>query len=342
MRYKKFIISILVISLSIFGLVPPRIETGYAGAIPLTAASVVLMDNSGLIYARTPYAHRAAASTVKILTAMVAMDQLRLNQVVTISPYAVKVEPSKIHLRAGDQFLVSDLIKATLINSANDAAEALAFAAAGSRADFARLMNRKARSIGCRRSNFIRASGLPAPGHYTTAYDMALISRAAQNYPFLDQTLKIKTCVIRSQGGRRIYLRNHNRYLWRRVQPVVGKTGWTRAAKHCFVGHVEMGARKVFLAMLGSRRLWRDLQALAAYAFGTSYRRDTNRGKPWGRHDVKKVQTALLRAGFDPGPADGVMGPATVTAVRRFQRASGLPQTGNVGTKTWNKLEPHL
>ncbi len=340
---KKATASFLIFFTAFYFAVP---ATQVEARIPvsISAPSAVLLDaaTNRVVYSKSPRQRRAPASTTKILTAMVAMDQLSLDHVVTIPAFAEGIEPSKAYLRGGEQYTVRDLVRATLISSANDAAEVLAHAAGGSRSEFAKLMNKKARSIGARNSNFIRASGLPAKGQTTTAYDMALVVKHAQQYSFIVQTLKEKTRTIHSRAGRRIHLRNHNKMLWRVGDDVVGKTGWTRLARHCFVGHLDVNQRKVMISVLGSHSLWRDIRKLLDYQMGSSYKRVKQNRKIWSTHEVRRIQTALRKAGYNPGPVDGKFGPRTLRATERFQKANGLQVDGIVGSLTWKKLSAYL
>lgn len=315
----------------------------------ITARSAVLYDcdTGQILYAKMPNLKRAPASTVKLLTAMVAMDRLALSEVITIPHFVNSIEPRKLNLRPGERYYVRDLIRASLMYSANDAAETLADAAGGSRAGFARLMNEKARSIGCTNSNYVRASGLPANNQYSTSYDMALVMKEIQKYPFIIDTLKIRGISFQSLGGRRIYIKSHNRMLWRDSREVIGKTGWTRAASHCFVGHVRVGSRKVVVSMLGSSNMWADVKKLADFPFGPGpvvcTAQVKKRPKPsYKNNSTYKLQYALKKAGFNPGPADGHYGSRTRYALIRFQKSHGLPATGYAGQLTWKKLKRYL
>jgi D-alanyl-D-alanine carboxypeptidase (penicillin-binding protein 5/6) len=148
-------------------------QTGFtpvseASFLNITAPSAVLLDTASqrFTYSKTPHLRRQPASTTKVMTALVAYETLPLNRVITIPGFVTSIEPSKIYLRPGERYLVRDLIRATLINSANDAAEVLAIAVAGSMPRFAAKMNAKARAIGCRNTKFVRSSGLPALNQY--------------------------------------------------------------------------------------------------------------------------------------------------------------------------------
>jgi len=314
-------------------------EKAYAAALPITATSALLLDqNANLIYAKNVNERRAPASTTKILTAIVAMDMLSMDDIITIPSFAEAIQPSKIYLKRGERYYVRDLLRATLMNSANDAATVLAVAAAGSEPAFAAKMNAKARAIGCKRSKFVHASGLPAKNQYSTAYDMALIMRHSRQYPFVVETLKTRTGTISSLEGRKIALRNHNKMLWKDSREVVGKTGWTRNAKHCFVGKIGAGSSGAFVSMLGSRSLWKDLKVLVDYVFSKFFGVNKRSTKTYAR-ETEKIQLALKRAGFDPGSIDGIMGKSTRRAVRQFQKNQGLKADGIVGPATTAKLQ---
>ncbi len=339
--HKTILSLFLIIVCMTTGLVlPPSAEA----ALPISAPTALLLDfNTGkILYAKTPHLRRAPASTTKLLTAIVAAQHLQMDGIATVPGYVESIEPSKIYLRKGERYKIRDLIHAMLINSANDAAEVLAVATAGSRAKFAALMNRQVRALGCKGSNFVNPSGLPNHNQYSTAYDMALIMREAQRYPTIVQALKTRTSVIRSQRGRKIYLRNHNKMLWRDSREVLGKTGWTRAARHCFVGQINANNRHVFVSMLGSHRLWKDLTTLVNYQFGAAIVKGYKNNKLWGTQKAKDIQTALTRAGYQPGRIDGKFGPATIRAVQKFQKAHKLKPDGIVGSRTWAALQRYL
>lgn len=340
---KRFFSLFLALTLVVLGIYPVN-PAQAATPVSISAPSAVLYDinSQKFIYSKTPHKKRAPASTTKILTAILAVENLSLDQVVTIPGFVSGIEPSKAYLRPGEQYYVRDLVRATLISSANDAAETLAHVIGGTRSDFTGMMNRKARQIGCRNSHFVRGSGLPAENQYSTAYDMSLIMRQAQKYPFIVSTMKYKTLSIQSLDGRRIYLKNHNKMLWRDHREVIGKTGWTRKARYCFVGQIGLSNRKVLVSFLGSHNLWRDLRKLVDYQFGFSLTKIRKNQKIWGRDETKKIQLALKHSGQNPGPIDGVFGSKTLSAVKKFQAAHSLKKDGIVGPSTWKKLQAYL
>lgn len=231
------------------------------------AKAAVVMDSSGeVLYAKYPNARLAPASTVKLVTAMVVLDNLDPETLVKISRDASKVRSIQPRLCPDEEMTVSDLLHLALMQSINSAAVALAEATACSEQDFADLMNRKAEKIGANNTLFANASGLPKGTQYTTASDLALIMKAALSYPLIKEILGKKECVIRTVAGRELSLENSNHLLWREENMIGGKTGYTGNARHCFVGAITTEKGTLFTAVLGARSrgsLWRSALMLA-------------------------------------------------------------------------------
>lgn len=340
---KRIVSGILVLGLLVGMLVPagPVWAISSAGAsLSLTASSALLIDagTQRVIYAKAPHLRRPPASTTKVMTALVILERVPLDRLVRIPGGVGAIEPSKIYLRTGETYRVRDLVHATLISSANDAAEVLAVAVAGSRERFAQWMNAKARAIGCRDTHFTNASGLPLGHQYSTVYDLALIMDYAGRNPFIVDSMSRRYHTLYSRSGRRIFLKNHNRLLWKIKSLVIGKTGWTRKGRACFVGRIRWQGREVLVSLLGSHRLWQDLNVLLNYQFGAAIFTVQKNRKRWSSTQTRKIQQALRRAGSSPGPVDGRFGPKTVYAVRRFQKQQGLRSDGIVGPQTCGRL----
>lgn len=242
-----------------------------AGAKPaIRARAAVVMDaQTGLLlYAKEPDRRLPPASTTKVMTAVLALESGRLDDEVTVSRTAAGVQPIKLHLRPGEHARLRDLTYALLLRSANDASVAVAETLGGSIPGFAERMNRRAAAVGARNTNFVNPNGLPAHGHYSTARDLAEIFRYAMSVPgFRDIAATRNSRVTAWQGKHRrtIAVRNSNRLLQSYRVPVIGKTGYTRAAKRCFVGAAEAGGRRVVVALLGSTDLWGDARRLLDY-----------------------------------------------------------------------------
>ena len=320
--------------------VEPVWAFSFQGGLPISAGSALLLDmgTQKVIYAKAPHRRLPPASTTKIMTALVVLEKVPLNRVIRIPAWVRSIEPSKVYLRAGERYQVRDLLHASLISSANDASEVLAVSSAGSRSEFAKWMNAKARSIGCRDTRFTNASGLPLGNQYSSVYDLMLIMREAQKNSFIVDSLSQRYHTIRSVDGREIAFKNHNRLLWKSERSVIGKTGWTRKGRHCFVGRIKWMGREVLISMLGSHRLWKDLKVLMDYQFGVAFYKVYKNRKLWSSAETQKIQKSLARAGCSPGKIDGKFGPQTVGAVELFQKQSGLPPDGIVGPDTCSRL----
>ena len=147
----------------------------------------------------------AMASTTKIMTALVAAESGKLQRVVSVNAAAVGVEGSSIYLYAGEKMTLCDLIAAMLLESANDAAAAIAIEVGGSIDGFCDMMNKKAKELGLKSTNFKNPHGLYDEEHYTTAYELALIAREALKNEVIRKTVATKKLIIEQNG------RNHPR-----------------------------------------------------------------------------------------------------------------------------------
>ena len=204
------------------------------------------------------------ASITKLMTVLVTLDRARLDDVVTIDRRAAAVGESSIELRAGERLTVGDLIEAALIQSANDAAAALALHVAGSFPAFAKLMNAKAIELGLEHSHFVRPDGLDTPGHLSTARDVTKLARVAMRIPFVRRTVAKRTETI--AGGRTLHTWNDLLATFPRLIGV--KTGHTAGAGWSEVAAARRPGVTIYATILGSRdRSERneDLSELLAY-----------------------------------------------------------------------------
>ena len=237
----------------------------------VTAKAAFLVDNQTgeVLWQRNPDLPLPPASTTKIVTAMLALQSGRLDDSLSVSANAAQMPPSKISLRPGWRMRLRDLVYAVLLNSANDASVVIAEGLSGSVPDFANRMNLQAHSLGATNSHFVNPNGLPAPNHYSTARDLATMFSHAMQNPMFETVINTKSTVVSPTAGssRRILLHSHNRLLSNYRIHVVGKTGWTIAAKKCFVGAAYADGREIGVAVLGSRDLWGDLRRLLESGF---------------------------------------------------------------------------
>lgn len=232
----------------------------------VTAAAAILVEPTTMtvLYARREHQPRPPASTTKILTALLALERGRLDDVVTVSRRAAAVPGSTIHLRAGQKISLSDLIVGLLMRSGNDAATAIAEHVAGTEAAFVHWMNRRARELGATNSRFANPHGLDAPNHYTTAFDLAHLARLAMTMPTFKDVVGRREYVPPGSGRS---WRNTNRLLWALEGTEGIKTGTTGGAGNCLVAAVSRDGVRLIAVVLGSRDRWLDTRRLIEWGF---------------------------------------------------------------------------
>ncbi len=235
-------------------------------AVGTSAASAILMDvDSG----RVLYAHHAdtrmlIASTTKILTALVAIRDGDLEDVVTVSAQAAGTEGSSMYLRAGEELTLEMLLYGLLLCSGNDAAVAIAEHVGGSVAGFVERMNAYAAELGMENSSFANPNGLDDENHYSTARDMAVLACAAVQNETLVRIASTRSVTI---GGRT--MTNHNKLLSMEEGCIGLKTGYTRAAGRTLVTCAERNGQRLVAVTLQDGNDWADHQSLYDYGFTT-------------------------------------------------------------------------
>lgn len=235
----------------------------YCSAFTARSAIVLDADTNYIYFDKNSCLPLQPASTIKIVTGLLALKNLDANDPVRVSHYAQTAPPQKAYLRCGKTYPAIDLIYATLLHSANDASRALAEKIAGSEEEFAQIMTRTARELGAKNTNCRTASGLTAPDQYTTAYDLAVIFKKAMQDEKFSNILKTRKFEI--HGGK--FVVNHNKALWQIEGAEGGKTGFTRVAKKTYVGMFKRNDRTIVIAFLGSENLWGDVRYLIRKAF---------------------------------------------------------------------------
>ena len=249
----------------------------------LHARAWVLMDaDSGRILAGkdadTAY---PMASTTKILTCILALEQGNPDDWVEVSEKAASMPDVQLNMRAGERYRLSDLLYSLMLESHNDSAVAVAEHIGGSVEGFAEKMNRKAREIGCKNVCFVTPNGLDVADedgneHSASAADMARIMRyCAFQSPcretFLEITRTASRTIQDESGNRSFYLANHNALLSQCAEVLSGKTGFTGKAGYCYVGAVKKGEKFFIMALLGcgwpphKTYKWQDVRKLVQY-----------------------------------------------------------------------------
>ncbi len=244
----------------------------------LGAASAILVGAASgeILYAHGARERRAPASLTKVMTAVVVLERARLTDQVTVGPHAREAGGHGLGLRPGQRLSVQDLLSALLVVSANDAAVALAEHVGRSVPGFADLMNAKAQALGLRDSHFRNPHGLDAPDHYSTAYDLAILTRYALQSPTFAQIVRARHAVITLKGpakrrGRpalaRRVLRSHNRLLTAFEGADGVKTGFTSEAGRCLVASALREGQRLIAVLLNDPRRWEDAASLLEYGF---------------------------------------------------------------------------
>lgn len=237
----------------------------HAEELALYARSALLMDasNGRVLYEENGYKVMPMASTTKIMTCILALEWIaqsseeEKSKPVIVSAYAARMPKVHLGMRAGEEYALEDLLYSLMLESHNDTAVAIAEHIDGSVEKFADRMNRKAKELGCKHTNFITPNGLDAQekgrAHSTTAYDLGLIaSYAIQNEAFLE-IISTRSYVFEEKtGGRQIRVDNANRFLDLMEGAVGIKTGFTAGAGYCFVGAVKRDGKSLVSVVLGS------------------------------------------------------------------------------------------
>ncbi len=245
-------------------------SSSFAEAVASRAAVVMDASTGEILYGRNSGHLLPPASTAKLMTAIVVMENATLSDIVTISQKASQAHPVKAGFRKGDKVTIEGLLYAALVKSANDAAVALAEASAGSEECFVSLMNQKAASIGAVNTKFINATGLPGPGQHITAIDLSILMRAALSHPKLREILATPAAEVSTEKGKAISLRSTDKLLWFDEEIIAGKTGYTYTAKHCLVFAAERNKKTIIVSLLGSpsrKNLWKEAKELTDKGF---------------------------------------------------------------------------
>jgi D-alanyl-D-alanine carboxypeptidase (penicillin-binding protein 5/6) len=239
----------------------------------ISARSAIIIDaKSGrTLYAKAPDNPRQPASTIKILTGMIALKALSGGEKVQISQWAAGQPSSKVNLDTKKQYQANDLINAVLLASANDASVALAEKIAGSESSFAKMMTEKARQWGAQNTVCKTATGLTAKGQASTARDLAMMFRHVMADPIFSS--RMKQVKVKTSFG--ALLRNHNKALWQVEGTQGGKTGFTNAARQTYVGKFKRGETEIVVAVMGCETMWTDVKNLVQHGFALENRGST-------------------------------------------------------------------
>lgn len=226
-----------------------------AANLETSAESAILIEatTGKVLYEKNSHKELAPASVTKLMTLLVAAEAVekgraKLTDIVTASERASSLGGSQIYLEKGEKFSLKEILISIAVGSANDACVALAEHLYGSHEEFVAVMNKKAKEVGMKNTHFVNAYGLPAEGHYTSAYDLALLGREALKYPLITKLTSVKEYNLRN-GEFKLW--NTNKLLWWYEGTDGFKTGWTQEAKYCLASTVERDGLRFICVVMG-------------------------------------------------------------------------------------------
>jgi len=246
---------------------PPGSVSKIAPATRAVSVMVIDAHTGEILYEKNADAPRPAASTQKLLTALVVSERGYLDRPVTVQPVDTMAEPVKLNIRPGETYTRLELLRALLVKSPNDVARCLARDSAGSVEAFADVMNQKARELGATHSHFVNPNGLPIPGQYSSARDLSIIAKAAYANGTIRSIVCLPNLVFRYANGRTRELENTNKVLKRLSYCNGMKTGYTEAAGHCLIASGTRPGRDIIVVVLGDSKsgVWQDASALLSW-----------------------------------------------------------------------------
>lgn len=236
--------------------------------ISAQSAVVMIAATGEVVYSKNEYAQRGIASTTKIMTCITALENADITETTVAKAEDVTVEGTSIGLKAGDKVDLLTLIKGMLLESGNDAANVTATLVAGGKEAFAQLMNDKASQLGMTRTSFKNPSGLTEEGHYSCAYDMALLGSYAVKNKLFTSICSMQKCeVFFGEPPVASTFYNHNKLIGTYDGAFGIKTGFTKASGRCLVSAVERDGVVLVVVTLNAYDDWNDHKKLYDYSF---------------------------------------------------------------------------
>jgi len=251
---KKYLRMFIVLTVSTCFLVC-YVQPVKAANMETSAESAILMDaaTGRILFEKEAHKELPPASVTKLMTMLVAVEAIeagkgKLNDTVVASENACALGGSQIYLEPGEKFSLEEMLIAIAVGSANDACVAVAEHLYGSHEEFVEAMNARAQKLGLKHTHFVNAYGLPAQGHYTSAYDLAVLGREALKYPLITKLTAMKEYDLRN-GEFKLW--NTNKLLWWYEGTDGFKTGWTQEAKYCLASTVKRDGLRLICVVMG-------------------------------------------------------------------------------------------
>lgn len=232
------------------------------------AVYVVDLESNVVMYEKNPQGQLLPASTTKIMSAIVALENFNLNENIVIGN--LKSVGQKMGLYEREKINIKDVLKGMLIYSGNDAADALADNYPQGRSAFVQEMNRKAKEIGAMNTSFTNPSGLDEYGHFSTAQDLVKIAAYAMKNPIFSEIVNTRQTIVTSTDGKIKHVLSNTNLLLGVVEGVMGiKTGWTENARENLVTYIERDGHKIILATLGSQDRFGETREIINWIFSS-------------------------------------------------------------------------
>lgn len=261
---RKIVLILFIFVLSglfapIYGVCPPEVSAQHAILIDAKTGKV--------LYEKNAEEKAYPASITKIMTALLAIENGKLDHKVKVTESAIGVEGSSIYLAPGETLPLRDLVYGLMLRSGNDAAVAISAEIGGTTQNFIKMMNDRAREIGAKNTNFINPSGLHDKNHYTTAKDMALISREAMKNPEFKTIVRAKSWEAHRETGRYNFFYNKNKVVYQYEGGSGIKIGFTKAAGRTLVASSERNGMELICVVMNAPDWFQDTYKLMDYAY---------------------------------------------------------------------------
>ena len=273
-KIKKISIILIVFSLIFvlfYGYFNVKNDLSTVDAMSSSAKSMCVIDkDSGrILYSKNPYEKLPMASTTKVVTAITALEHCDdLDEKIVVADESIGVEGTSIYLRKDEEIRVIDLLYGLMLRSGNDSATALACHVAGGVDEFADMMNETAEKVGATSSHFTNPHGLDDPDHYTTAYDLSLITAYALSNPTFKEIVSTRNYVMEATNkSDKRYLTNKNKLLLNLPGCCGVKTGFTSKAGRCLVSALEQDSSTAVCVVLNCGPMFEESSALLTSAF---------------------------------------------------------------------------
>ena len=264
----------------------------------ISAQSAVLIDSTSgrVLYEHNAHQKLPMASTTKIMTGLLAVESGKLSESVKTSAFASGTEGSSLWLKIGEKQTLENLTYGLMLKSGNDAAVAISEHLGGNTDAFALMMNERAKKIGALNTSFKNPHGLDSEGHYTTAYDLALIAREAMKNKKFREIVSTKNYSIPMEGEKwNRALKNHNKLLWQYDGCNGIKTGYTKKCGRCLVSSAKRNGLELICVTLNASDDWNDHKYLLDCGFENYYSKTAvNKGEIMGEIETEEGKVFLV------------------------------------------------